>query len=185
MKSLKISVLISSLTFSLANPTFAETRPVAASTAATGFTAADTQRLFESEAAPLQLAALSQTEMRETEGALIPVAVAGAILTGGAVSGWSYHAAHSIRTRSFSLGNTTGAMYAVGGGMLGGAFTGVMLSAAGISTSLFARAAWTGGNQYGNAVIRANGTALGQSWLGGYSTRPPGGCAANHCVVAR
>ena len=175
MKSLKISVLISSLTFSLAHAAFAETTPVAASTAATGFTAADTQRLFESEAAPLQLAALSPTEMRETEGALIPVAVAGSILTGGAVGGWLYHGASRYTTGSW--GSTTGAMYAVGAGMLGGAFTGVMLSAAGISTSVFARAAWTGGNQYGNIVIRANGTALGQSWLGGYSRMPPSGCS--------
>ena len=175
MKSLKTTLLISMLALGGAHAAFAESMPVAASTVATGFTAADTQRLFEPEAPPLQLAALSPTEMRETEGALIPVAVAGAILTGGAVGGVSYQAANLIRTGS--PGSTTGAMYAVGAGMLGGAFTGVMLSAAGISTSLFARAAWTGGNQYGNIVIRANGTALGQSWLGGYSRMPPGGCS--------
>jgi|GEM_PF-4023101 len=181
MKSLKISVLISSLTFSLANPTFAETRSVAASTAAREFTAADTQRLFESEAAPLQLAALSETEMRETEGALIPVAVAGAMALGGLtnVSMYSYKSRQT--TGYWGGGSSSGAAYAAGVGMLGGLISGVystaMLSTAGISTSLFARAAWTGGNQYGNAVIRTNGFALGHSWTGGLGAMPPSGCS--------
>ena len=185
MKSLKTTLLISMLALGGAHAAFAESMPVAASTAATGFTVADTQSLFESEAAPMQLAALSPTEMRETEGALIPVAVAGAMALGGLVNVGMYSYQSRQTTGYWGGGSSSGAAYAAGVGMLGGLINGVystaMLSTAGISTSLFARAAWTGGNQYGNAVIRTNGFALGHSWTGGLGAMPPSGCAAKHC----
>ena len=43
------------------------------------FTAADTQQLFEQDARPMQLAALSADEMRETEGAFWNFAIGGGL----------------------------------------------------------------------------------------------------------
>lgn len=69
MTTLKQSLLASILSASLAIPAFANDAPVA--TPLLQFTAADTQMLFEQDAKPMQLAALSQQEMKETEGAFI------------------------------------------------------------------------------------------------------------------
>ncbi len=57
------------LAASLVAPAFANEETVAAPLPQ--FTAADAQMLFDQDAAPMQLAALSQQEMKETEGAWI------------------------------------------------------------------------------------------------------------------
>lgn len=59
------------LAASLAVPAFANDTPEA--TPLPQFTAADTQMLFEQDAMPMQLAVLSQQEMKETEGAFAPM----------------------------------------------------------------------------------------------------------------
>lgn len=63
------------LAASLAVPAFANDETVAAPMPQ--FTAADTQILFEQDAMPMQLAALSQQEMKETEGAVAPLVAIG------------------------------------------------------------------------------------------------------------
>lgn len=115
-----------------------------------------------------ELSALSAEEMKSTEGAVIPLFLA-PIAFGGAISSWTYHGLSYLRTGS--LGSSSGAAIAAGTGALGGAYTGTMLGSAGIPTSIFARSAWTGGNQWANATIRTNGYFIGQSWLGVYNRR--------------
>lgn len=64
MKRLKTTLLASALSLSVVMPAFAnEAQPMAAPLPQ--FTAADTQSLFEQDAQPMQLAALSQKEMKE------------------------------------------------------------------------------------------------------------------------
>ena len=85
------------------------------------FTAADTQQLFEQDARPMQLAALSAQEMKETEGALAPWVAGG--LGGGAWQGanyaWgAYQSRHAWNTRDF-IGNIgSGALIGAGAGQL-------------------------------------------------------------------
>lgn len=109
--------------------------------------------------APMQLAELSQKEMKETEGAFLPI-VAGALM-GGAISAWANHGISKIKTGQFA--STRSTLAATAGGMIGGGYSSAMLRGAGITTSAFARSAWKGGNAIPNAVIRANGAALNQS----------------------
>jgi len=65
------------LAASMAVPAFANDAPVA--TPLPQFTAVDTQMLFAQDAMPMQLAVLSQQEMKETEGAWLNFAIGGAI----------------------------------------------------------------------------------------------------------
>lgn len=63
---LKSTLFTGVLAASLSVPAFANEGTVA--TPLPQFTAADTQMLFEQDAKPMQLAVLSQQEMKETEG---------------------------------------------------------------------------------------------------------------------
>lgn len=111
---LKSTLFAGVLAASLAVPAFANDAPVA--TPLPQFTAADTQMLFEQDAKPMQLAALSQQEMKETEGALLPVLF---ILGSAAVSAWSYHGINYYNTGS--IGSSSGAAWAAGMGGLAAA----------------------------------------------------------------
>ena len=64
--TLKSTLFAAVLAASLAAPAFANDAPLAAPLPQ--FTAADTQMLFEQDVKPMQLAALSAKEMKETEG---------------------------------------------------------------------------------------------------------------------
>jgi hypothetical protein len=91
-------------------------QPVAA------FTEADIQALFEDTGKPMQLAALSAQEMRETEGALAPWAVGG--LVGGAWQGanyaWGAYRGNYAWNTSRFLGNVgTGALIGASFGTAG------------------------------------------------------------------
>jgi len=89
------------------------------------FTDADIQAMFEQEAGqPMQLAALSQQEMRETEGAWMNFAIGGAI-------GFGAHAlshGRNMTFRSAAIATGTGALTGgVGGALIrasGGGFAG-------------------------------------------------------------
>lgn len=117
-------------------------------------------KVFDVQAAkPLQLAELSKQEMKETEGAWVPL-LAGA-LVGGAISAWSNHGISYYKTGQPA--STRSTLAATAGGMIGGGYSNAMLRGAGIATSPFARAAWQNGNAAGNVVIRANGAALNQA----------------------
>ena len=111
---LKTTFFAGLLAASFVVPAFANDAPVA--TPLPQFTAADTQMLFEQDEMPMQLAALSQQEMKETEGAFLPVLF---ILGSAAVSAWGYHATSYYNTGS--IGSTSGAMWAAGIGGLSAA----------------------------------------------------------------
>ena len=84
---LKSTLFAGVLAASLAVPAFANDAPVA--TPLPQFTAADAQMLFEQDAKPMQLAVLSQQEMKETEGAWLNFAIGGAIGLGSyAYNNW-------------------------------------------------------------------------------------------------
>ncbi len=72
---LKSTLFAGVLAASLAVPAFANEGTVAAPLPQ--FTATETQMLFEQDAKPMQLAALSQQEMKETEGAVAPLVAIG------------------------------------------------------------------------------------------------------------
>jgi hypothetical protein len=80
MKFFKTTLLVGVLSINMAAPVFANQAPI--TEPIQQFTAADTQSLFEQDAKPMQLAALSQTEMKETEGAVAPLVAVG-IMTAG------------------------------------------------------------------------------------------------------
>ncbi len=75
MKFFKTTLLAGVLSINMAAPVFANQAPT--TKPIQQFTAADTQSLFEQDAKPMQLAALSQTEMKETEGAVAPLVAVG------------------------------------------------------------------------------------------------------------
>ena len=112
---LKSTLFAGVLAASLSVPAFANEGTVA--TPLPQFTAADTQMLFEQDAKPMQLAVLSQQEMRETEGAWVQFGIGGAL--GGAGYAWGvYRGNYAWNTRNF-IGNVgTGALI---GGTFGAA----------------------------------------------------------------
>lgn len=85
MKNLKNVLAATVLSVAMVMPVFASEAlisPTAAPVIAPmEFTAADTQSLFEQNAQPMQLAVLSQQEMKETEGARVNF---------GALTNWAF-----------------------------------------------------------------------------------------------
>jgi hypothetical protein len=116
-------------------------QPVAA------FAETDLQALFEQDAKPMQLAALSEQEMRETEGALLPLFAAMAV--GAAVSAWGYHARSYYQTGR--IGTSAGAAWAAGAGALGA------LHGRGL-------VAYAGLRGISAAYVTARGMAVGAAW---------------------
>ena len=93
---MKLNLFAGVLAASLAVPALANEDVLVASVPE--FTAADTQQLFEQDARPTQLAALSQQEMMETEGAYWPL-VYGAAWLGARAVMW-------VAPRLPAIGNT-------------------------------------------------------------------------------
>ncbi len=103
------------------------------------FTAADTQLLFVQDTVPMQLAALSSQEMKETEGALINFAV-------GGVSGFViYVGGQLISRRSITR---AGSLYSIATGAVTGGVGGALIRA-------------SGGGIAGNLAWRPNMVAAG------------------------
>lgn len=112
---LKSTLFVGVLAASLAVPAFANDASVVAPLPQ--FTAADTQMLFEQSAEPMQLAALSQNEMKETEGAWLNWA-GGGVIGGAMYYRGVYNGSYAWNTGRF-LGNVaTGALI---GGTFGAA----------------------------------------------------------------
>jgi|SaaInl4_150m_RNA_FD_contig_91_40023_length_768_multi_2_in_0_out_0_1 hypothetical protein len=85
-KGLTTLLLVSLVSVSLAASAFASSNQFDATPQ---FTAADTQLLFEQDADTMQVAALSEQEMEETEGAWVNFAVGGALGLGSyALTSW-------------------------------------------------------------------------------------------------
>lgn len=110
----------------------------------------------------LQVATLSETEMKETEGAWIQFAAG--VLGGGAFGAWTNHGIAKARTGQWA--STRSTLAATGGGMIGGGYSNLMLRGAGIATNPFSRSAWKGTNGVMNGVIRGKGAGLGFSYSG-------------------
>ncbi len=102
---LKSTLFAAVLTASLVAPAFANEETV--TTPLPQFTAADTQMLFEQDAMPMQLAALSPLEMKETEGAWVNFTFV------GAAAGPGFYAWHH---QSNSSNMPRGAVFPVGTG---------------------------------------------------------------------
>ncbi len=111
---LKSAVIAGMLAASMTAPAFANE---AVTAPLPQLTMQDAQALFEQDAKPMQLAALSSQEMKETEGAWLQFGIGGAI--GGAGYAWGvYRGNYSWNTSRF-LGNV--ATGAVIGGTFGAA----------------------------------------------------------------
>ena len=157
----KLSILALSAVMSIA-PAFAEVNSTA-TPAQTTTQEVDLSFAFD-DIENLQVKEMTVAQMQETQGAALPF-VAG-VLMGGAIGAWTNHgASHAKNGR---LASTKSTLYATGGGMVGGVYSGAMLKGAGISTSIFAKSAWKGGTGVANATIRTNGAFLGQGTVGGY-----------------
>lgn len=76
MKFLKTTLLAGALSLSMAMPAFANESQSAVAPIEP-FSAADVSLVFEENAKPMQLAALSPQEMKETEGAVAPLVAIG------------------------------------------------------------------------------------------------------------
>ena len=95
MKNLKTSILAGMLSITLATPAFASDAQQVFQNDLT-----DASLIFESDALPMQLAALSEQEMKETEGAVIwfaPIAWAGARY---ALTGFTRHGLNQVISRN-------------------------------------------------------------------------------------
>jgi len=93
----------------------------------------DTQQIFRTDSQPLELSVLSQQEMKETEGAVLPVVVVGAI-TGAAGSTAVYLAVNRGKS------TWRGAAIAAGSGALVGSGGAALMAASG--GGLAASVAW-------------------------------------------
>lgn len=117
MKRLKITLLASALALSVAMPAFAnEAKPTVAPIEQ--FTAADMQLMFEQDAQPMQLAALSQQEMKETEGAWWVYAAR--MGYGGLSSGIRYGVSNWGTSQYSAWGQVRAVGYGAVGGLLFG-----------------------------------------------------------------
>ncbi len=86
MKRLKTTVVAGLLGVAMAMPVFANENPVM-TIPMQPFSEADAGLIFETDATPMQLAALSQQEMKETEGAVWWFAPVAAWTVGGGIVG--------------------------------------------------------------------------------------------------
>lgn len=125
---------------------------------------ADLSVVFDASGDNLQAIALSDKEMAETEGAVLPLVAA--VLVGGATSAWFNHGASFVTTGKPASVRST--LFATGAGMVSGAYTNTALRVAQIPVSLVDKSAWKGATAVGNAVIRTNGLALGKGTVGVY-----------------
>ncbi len=161
---LKSTLFAAMLAASLTLPAFANDAPAA--TLLPQFSAADTQMLFEQDAKPMQLAALSQQEMRETEGAF---GWAGALIGVGiygvqtAYNSWNGNQSFGANLRNTANNwNWRNAGLSAAAGFVGGGFSNVMLRGASYTSFV---------NQLSapivtQAVIRGNGFAMGRTTFG-------------------
>ena len=110
MRLLKSTVIATALSASLVAPAIANE---SANAAAIQFSATDMQQMFEQDAGPMQVAALSRTEMKETEGAWVANAIGGVIgfITGNFIylieSSFNSNATFSFTDYAQTVGTST------------------------------------------------------------------------------
>lgn len=110
----------------------------------------------------IQAIELSSQEMKDTQGAFWPFVMS---MVGGAGFSMALNAT-STRLRTGEFPTWQSYALSAGTGAVGGGYANVMLRTAGIPASPFAATAWNSSNRIGNAVIRANGAGIGQSYVG-------------------
>ncbi|MBG7621157.1 hypothetical protein I5R65_16965 [Herbaspirillum sp. AP02] len=113
------TIMISILAVSMTAPVYAKEIALEQSPQ---FTITDAEALFENDARSMQLAALSQQEMKETEGAWVNFAI------GGAVGFGSYALTNYYTDRPITW---QGSLYSIGTGALAGGIGGALISASG------------------------------------------------------
>jgi len=126
LKQLGVTLALAGMlsTQAYAHEAVSEVAPLAAAAAqaapANVLTQDDLVALFGAQEAgkPLQLALLSEQEMRETEGAFAFVPFLAWSLTSAAASAWAYHGRSYYNTGN--LGTSAGAAWAAASGFLGG-----------------------------------------------------------------
>ena len=171
---LKSTLFAGVLAASLAVPAFANDTPVA--TPLPQFTTADTQMLFEQDARPMQLVALSQQEMKETEGAFIPFLIAAGIGAGfglitysapvaynsWSTSNWTYN---SFTNNFSNAWDTKQAVFSAGVGAVTGGGANIALRATGTiinyPATTFLKSYHTPVQKFLNNQIRTYTTAPG------------------------
>ncbi|MCU7924864.1 MAG: hypothetical protein KZQ97_00315 [Candidatus Thiodiazotropha sp. (ex Dulcina madagascariensis)] len=115
MKKFKTNLAASALSISMALPAIADEAQISVAPIQQ-FSPSDTRMVFEQDAKPMQLVELSQQEMKETEGAWLPLAAY--ILRGGIVGGAASFTAYGAATGDWTTAN---AAYVLWGGFVGGA----------------------------------------------------------------
>lgn len=118
----------------------------------------------------IQVLELSSQEMKDTQGAVLPLALIYPMLTGAAVS-VGINTGISLYNNELPTWQSTA--FSAGSGAIGGAYTNLMLKGAGIATSPFTSSAWQGTNSVANVTIRANGAMIGQSYSGVHKANIP------------
>lgn len=118
--TLKSTLFAGVLVATLALPAFANDALMV--TPLSQFTAQDTQMLFEQDTQPMQLAALSSQEMKDTEGAWVNFAI------GGAASFGFYAATSYYNNQPITW---QGSLYSIGTGALTGGVGGALIRASG------------------------------------------------------
>jgi hypothetical protein len=78
MKHLRQTAVVGALAFAMVMPVFAETLPVTV-TEKTTVDMADMAMVFQHDAQPIQVALMSPKEMKETEGAFVPLLYGGIV----------------------------------------------------------------------------------------------------------
>jgi hypothetical protein len=138
-KGLTTLLVVGLMSVSLATSAFASNSQI---DAAPQFSTADTQLLFEQDNMPMQVAALSEQEMYETEGAWgFPGAIVGGVLGGVGYIGYTWGAKTNFRWSSFGA--------AVGIGAGGGAICGPVGWARTVGSWAFTGAASYGAGRFG------------------------------------
>ena len=126
------------------------------------------------DVAQADVLAMSQGEMKETEGAVAFVPLLIGMMVGGATGVGMHQGFHNVnlyrqnQPLQFDR-NIRNNAFAFGTGMVGGAYTTSMLRTASIPTSIVSPTAWNSANATGNAIIRANGAAIGQAHVAVYN----------------
>lgn len=125
MKSIGAAFFAAALSAALVVPAFANESPAAA-ISNQQFSAADAGLIFEADAKPMQLAALSSTEMKETQGAWVNFAIGGAFGGAGYIGSWAYGNKPWSNARfigNIGTGALVGGTFGLAGAAAGGGWT--------------------------------------------------------------
>lgn len=173
MKKMKLAAFVLAATGMLATQAHAsDARNPQAVDVLPPFSQTEMTAMFDASSAPAQFAALSPHEMKETEGAygLAGAAIGSAIYIGStAYDSWNSSSSFSSNVQStWSNVSTSGLALAAGTGFVGGAYSNLMLRAAGYTGYA---AQWTA-PAAAQVVVRGNGTLLSHAVYSAHPAQP-------------